>query len=202
MLKAVESGNSEGNGEDDKVAKDVRREIHQTIQTVTEHFEEGQSFNVAIAQMMKLSNTLSSQNSVFSRESCASNKRVRACREEGVHNLLLLLLPFAPTTATELLEKIKLERNLTQTFKWPKVDNKALIDDVATVVLQVKGKKKAVLEVPLTSFRGDKTLLEKIVMESDETQNVLKGEIPKRVIVVVPKAKKGQSPVNIVNFVM
>ena len=39
-------------------------------------------------------------------------------------------------------------------------------------------------------------------MESDETQKVLKGEIPKRVIVVVPKAKKGQSPVNIVNFVM
>ena len=124
------------------------------------------------------------------------------CREEGVHNLLLLLLPFAPTTATELLEKIKLERNLTQTFKWPEVDTNALIDDVATIVLQVKGKKKAVLEVPLTSFNGDKNLLEKIVMESDETQKVLKGEIPKRVIVVVPKAKKGQSPVNIVNFVM
>ena len=114
-----DGGNSEGNGEDDKVAKDVRREIHQTIQTVTKHFEEGQSFNVAIAQMMKLSNTLSSQNSVFSRESCVSNGRVRKCREEGVYNLLLLLLPFAPTTATELLEKIKLERNLTQTFKWP-----------------------------------------------------------------------------------
>ena len=112
------------------------------------------------------------------------------------------MLPFAPTTATELLEKIKLERNLTQTFKWPEVDTNALIDDVATIVLQVKGKKKAVLEVPLTSFNGDKNLLEKIVMESDETQKVLKGEIPKRVIVVVPKAKKGQSPVNIVNFVM
>ena len=185
---------------EEKVVKDLRREIHQTIQTVTKLFEEGQSFNVAIAKMMKLSNSLSAQNAMFSNLSSINRYAIIECRKEGVYNLLLMLLPFAPNTATELLGKIKSEN---QEYTWPELDTNALIDDMATIVLQIKGKKKAVIELPITSFNNDKKLLEEIIMERDETKQVLKGKDPKRVIVVIPKPKKeGQTVNNIVNFVV
>ena len=125
---------------EEKVVKDLRREIHQTIQTVTKLFEEGQSFNVAIAKMMKLSNSLSAQNAMFSNLSSINRYAIIECRKEGVYNLLLMLLPFAPNTATELLGKIKSEN---QEYTWPELDTNALIDDMAIIVLQIKGKKES-----------------------------------------------------------
>ena len=167
----------------------IRREIHSTIKSISKRFEDGVAFNVVIAELMKLSNYLSSDEV---REHATSCKAVFDERKEGVKNMLLLMMPIAPVLSEELLLKCSVSPSQ---FEWPVFDPSALVKETSTVVIQLNGKKKAVLDVPV-SICGSQDDLKAHVMASEEVSSLLGGKSPKRAIVVFQKT------MNLVNFVM
>ena len=74
----------------------------------------------------------------------------------------MLLVPLAPHLASECCEK------LNKKFYWPKYDTKLLKDENCTIVIQVDGRKRGTLEVPVNS----KELI--IIKKTKEIDNVSK----------------------------
>jgi len=126
-------------GNDDGV-KELRRAIHSTIGKVTHAFEHGFAFNVAIAALMELSNTLQA----FDVKGAAG----AAARLEGVEALVTMLAPFVPHFACECGERLGMSEMAVVTT-WPQVDHSALETDVVTLVVQIQGKKRGEITVPI-----------------------------------------------------
>ena len=74
----------------------------------------------------------------------------------------MLLMPLAPHLAHEFCEKIN------KKFYWPKYDPKLLEEESCKIVIQVDGRKRGILEIPI------KTKETVIIKKSKEIDNVLK----------------------------
>ncbi len=155
-----------------KPEKDLRRSIHQAIQSVTEDLSGAYQFNTAISELMKLTNAMN--------DSKLTNSPVYA---EGVRTLLLLAAPFAPHMAEELWQ-ISGYSGSIHTHDWPVVDQAALIADEITIAIQVMGKMRGTIQVPATS---DNAALEAAVRASEIAQKAIGDQEIKRVIVVPGK---------------
>ena len=180
--------------EEEKIASasaaaiNVVAEMNACVASVTESFENASSFNVAIAQLMKLSNVLSSDVA----KTCPNERR------DGLTKLLVLLSPFAPHLACELWEKIHLEMEIVPEMKWPNVDKKSLLKECTTVVIQIQGKKKITIEVP-REIAMSKDALTEYIEENDLVSSLINGATLNRTIVV---PSKGGKRTGIVNFVL
>ena len=122
-----------------KATKELRRTIHTHIQRVTHAFEQGFSFNVAIAAMMELSNALNAF------DAC-DDEGVQAF-DEGVKALITMLAPLVPHFACECGERLGFE-TVAVMASWPEVDESALVQDEINLVVQVQGKKRGEITVP------------------------------------------------------
>ena len=74
----------------------------------------------------------------------------------------MLLIPLAPHLAHECCEKIN------KKFYWPDYNQKLLKDENCIIVIQVDGRKRGILEMPVNS--EEKTIMKK----SKENENVSK----------------------------
>ena len=74
----------------------------------------------------------------------------------------MLLIPLAPHLAHECCEKINKQ------FYWPEYDSKLLKDESCTIVIQVDGRKRGTLEMPVNSKEAV------IIKKSKEIDNVSK----------------------------
>lgn len=189
---SVDSGNRGTPSEQSVI--ELRESIYGAVTAVTESMEASKGLNVAIAQLMKLSNNLSAETAKLSPKE----------RREGVEVLVRMLAPFAPHLASELW--IVLHGNDARVFdeSWPEIDASALGQKAgALVVLQVQGKKKATVTVPSDVLK-DRKSLEAAVMESKVAKRLLEGQKLKRTVVVLAqgKAKGGKARTHLVNFVL
>jgi len=116
-----------------KARKTLRRVIHTHIQRVTHAFEQGFSFNVAIASMMELSNAL---NAFEARD--AEDAHVF---DEGVSALVVMLAPLVPHFACECGDRLGMD-SMAILAAWPNVDASALEQDEINLVVQIQGKKR------------------------------------------------------------
>ena len=120
--------------------------VHATIKKVT-HDIKVLSFNTAIAQMM-----------VFVNEFTAA----KPCPLEALHTLLRLLSPFAPHLAEELWMQLssifpalqKIGASASQAT-WPTWDEKFLLLEETTYVLQVNGKVRGRLTLATTASKEE-----------------------------------------------
>ncbi|MBQ9565599.1 MAG: class I tRNA ligase family protein, partial [Synergistaceae bacterium] len=119
--------------------RDFKRKIHATIRDVTRDIEEEKQFNTAIARLMELTNAIYA----FS----AEGETAGELRREAVDALLNCLSPFCPHITEELWEMLGHDELLSLS-PWPAVDEKALVQDSVTIVVQVGGKVRAKLERP------------------------------------------------------
>ncbi len=127
-------------GDDDAAAvKALRFAIHATIQKVTHAFEHGFAFNVAIAALMELSNTL--------QDFVPAGEQGRAAYREGLDALVAMLAPFVPHFACEMGERLGFD-TMAVMRAWPEVDESALVQDEITLVVQIQGKKRGEITVP------------------------------------------------------
>ena len=96
------------------------------------------SFNTAISAIMEMVNELYKLkvNSSMKSESWGF----------AIRTLLKLLSPFAPHIANELSSQLKSEDD-----SWPKYDEKYLTSEVMEIVIQVNGKVRAKLSLPVDS---------------------------------------------------
>lgn len=103
--------------------------LNQTIKKVGEDIEEFK-FNTAISQMMILVSALESEKNI-SRKSFST--------------LILLLAPFAPHIAEELLELFD-DKKLINSASWPVYDKSKLTGGKVVIAIQINGKLRETLE--------------------------------------------------------
>ncbi len=152
---------------------EIRRAVHQAIQAVSEDLSGEFQFNTAIAELMKLSNALSS----------GLQQASDGVRKEAMSVLIRLLAPFAPHLAEEFWRLLGSEESV-HLQPWPELDPKALVKESIDVVIQVKGKVRGSISVAVDCSREE---LERLALASDVAQRWLGGTPPKRVIVVPGK---------------
>ena len=156
---------------------DVRRKVHETIKKVSGDIEAGFHFNSAIAALMELTNTLSA----VPLDTATPPERVAV--REGIRTLTLLLGVFVPHIADELWSRIG-GTGFTLAQPWPQWDEAALIKDDSLIIVQVNGKLRERITVPITISQDD---LEAQVLALPKIKDALAGGTPKRVIVVPGK---------------
>jgi leucyl-tRNA synthetase len=119
--------------------KTLRRQIHETIDKVTDDISRRYKFNTAIAAVMELLNALT--------RSSDDSEQGRAVLHEGLETAVLLLAPIIPHCTDTLWRALGHDLEPLVDANWPQVDRGALERDEVTIVVQVNGKKRAELSV-------------------------------------------------------
>ncbi|MFZ0545679.1 MAG: leucine--tRNA ligase [Candidatus Promineifilaceae bacterium] len=156
---------------DDSADRALHRKTHQTIRKVTEDMESF-SFNTAVAAIMELRNTITD-----------AQKAANVTNEnwdEAVDSLLLLLAPISPHITEELWEQRGRPYSIHQQ-SWPTWDEEAVKEESIELVVQVNGKVRDKLEVPVGT--PDETL-KQLALASEKAQGWMEGKEPRKVIVV------------------
>ncbi len=122
------------------VNEKVLRAAHKTIKKVTTDLE-NQKYNTAIASMMELVNILFAEKSERGFTGTDSWKFV-------LDSLVQLVAPFAPHMADELWEVLG-HTDSAQKDHWPHWDETFIQESVATIVVQINGKMRGRLELPV-----------------------------------------------------
>ena len=125
---------------DGATENELRRRTHKTIKKVTEDLEKFR-FNTMIAALMEFTNYLAK---VKEERSVAGS-----AWKETIDTLLLLLAPSVPHLAEELWERIGRHYSIhNQSF--PAWDEKLVVEEQFTLVIQVNGKLRDRVDVPVS----------------------------------------------------
>ena len=108
------------------------------------------------------------------------NKAVMA---EAVDTLVLLLAPFIPHVTEEMWAELG-HTGSVHKQQWPTLDEKALVADEATVVVQVNGKMKDKVVLPMNA---DNAEAEKAALALPKVADAVAGKEVKKVIIVPNK---------------
>lgn len=118
--------------------KKMMRTTHKVIEKVTSDLERGFHFNTAISVIMESVNELYAyKNDVESQKAILNNVVWEHC----ISKIVILLSPFAPHITHEIWENWTGDKNLEE-YQWPEVEQKYLVEDEWTIVVQVNGKKR------------------------------------------------------------
>jgi len=148
LQKLDDCRDREDSQEDTAGVKAIRLSIHATIKKVTHAFEHGFAFNVAIAALMELTNSLQAYE--------PAGATGKAALLEGMEAMSSMLAPFVPHFACEISERIDIKKtgmgktgmkNMAVVHDWPQVDEAALAQDEITLVVQVQGKKRGEITI-------------------------------------------------------
>jgi leucyl-tRNA synthetase len=118
--------------QEEALSDEALRVLHKTIKKVTADIE-NMSFNTSISAMMILVNELYRMN-------IRSTKALRP--------LVQMLMPFAPHLAEELWQKLG-GKDFVSLAPWPKFDPALAQDDKITLAVQVNGKMRGTVELPI-----------------------------------------------------
>jgi leucyl-tRNA synthetase len=152
--------------------KNVRRKIHETIAKVTDDVSRRYKFNTAIAAVMELVNALGKLDT--------AGDDARAVMQEGLEVCTLLLAPIVPH-CTEAMWAALGHDSVLATAAWPVVDTAALARDEIEVVVQVNGKKRATVLLPVDASQA---LAEERALADEHIARFLEGQTVRKVIVV------------------
>jgi len=151
---------------------DALRMLHRTIRKVTLDLEE-LKFNTAIAQMMTCVNEF---------------QKLERVPRALIEPLVLILSPFAPHLGEELWSQLGHAKSLAYE-KWPAWDEALVAETLVTVAIQVNGKLRGTLEVPIGTAEDR---LREAAIQQDGVKRHLNGGIRK--VIVVPN--------KLINFVV
>jgi leucyl-tRNA synthetase len=152
----------------------IRAAAHKTLRDVTTDYESFH-FNTMIAKLMELSNTLYR----YRGTPVAGGE----AWDEAIRLLLLMLAPAAPHITEELWSRRQAAAgeawSSIHTASWPDVDPAAVAETTREVPVQVNGKLRDRVEVPVGISAAD---LEALVLARDKVRAALAGRAPDRVI--------------------
>jgi leucyl-tRNA synthetase len=161
-------------GELNSKDKDMRRLTHTTIKRVSDDAGVRFNFNTAISAIMEL------VNGMYQYKELEYNKAVMA---EAVDTLVLLLAPFIPHVTEEMWQELGHTQSVHKQM-WPTLDEKALVADETTVVVQVNGKMKDKVVLPMNT---DNAEAEKAALALPKVAEAVNGKEIKKVIIVPNK---------------
>ncbi len=154
----------------EEAGRQVRRKTHQTIRKVTDDIERFH-FNTAVSACMELCNALVAYKEAHG---------VTPALEEGVRTLLLLLAPIAPHVAEELWTEVGDGKSIHRQT-WPKWDEHLAAEEVFTLIIQVNGKVRDKVEVPVTISAEE---AKELALSREPIQRWLGGKRVKKTIYV------------------
>jgi leucyl-tRNA synthetase len=150
--------------------KVLRRKLHQTLRSVTRDFEQFE-FNTIISSLMELSNEMMKlKDKLYG--SPAWN--------EAVEVYIQMLAPVAPHISEEMWSLLGKPYSV-HTSRWPAVDEQAAAVDEITLVLQVNGKVRDRITVPVDISESD---AREHALANESVQKLLEGREPRQVIYV------------------
>ncbi|HZL07742.1 MAG TPA: leucine--tRNA ligase [Candidatus Dormibacteraeota bacterium] len=165
-----------GSGE----SAELQRSVHKTIKKVSQDLSD-LSFNTAIAAQMECVNDL---------------YRVKAEDNYGstewqwaLESLVQLVAPFAPHIAEELWQQLGQDESV-HTSTWPEYDEKYLVEDTVTIVIQINGKLRGEIQVAADS---DEATVVAAAKANEKAGAYLKDQTIRKTIYV---------PSKLVNFVV
>jgi leucyl-tRNA synthetase len=124
---------------------EFRHKVHQTIKKVTGDIEGDFHFNTAIAAVMELANAFYQTLEALPREELT----FRVWRE-ALEALVKLINPMVPHIAEELWQILGNDTSL-QLQTWPAAQPEALMEFAFTLVVQVDGKLRGKIVVPVSA---------------------------------------------------
>lgn len=145
----------------DEYSKELSSSMHKTIKKVTEDIE-NMKFNTAIASLMTLLNAIYENGKINRAE---------------LKTLLLLVSPFAPHIAEEMWSALGFGKMLASDGQWPTFDEAKCVDDSVEIVVQINGKIRAKLVVPVEISNDDAIALAKSdekIAEELSGKNIIK----------------------------
>lgn len=167
-------------GDAEDISRQLQKMTHKTIKKVTLDFEKFK-FNTAVAALMKYINFLYSS---------LDKDVLEEIWSEAIDTLLLLLAPIAPFITEELWERTGHKESI-HIQPWPKWDEKLIYEEKFTLVIQVNGKLRDRVEVPVRI--SDKEM-KKIALKSPNAQKFIKDKeilkfitVPNKLINIVAK---------------
>ena len=131
----------------------LKKSVNKTVYNVTKNLDNFQ-YNVVIANIHEIYNLF--YNHVI------NNKTSSNTLKNEWEKITMLLIPITPHLAHECCEKIN------KKFYWPKYNPSLLKEENCTIVIQVDGKKRGIIQMPINSKETE------IVKKSKEVDNVSK----------------------------
>ena len=152
----------------------LRREVHTALQRVTEDIGRRMQFNTAISAVMELVNAINDY-----REQAGEGGNLAVLRE-ALEMTVTMLAPFTPHVAEELWQMLG-GMDSVHRQPWPAVDREALAVAEVEVVVQVNGKVRDRLRVPVDA---DAAFLQERALALPKVQERLAGKTPEKVIAI------------------
>ncbi|MBM7556215.1 leucine--tRNA ligase [Halanaerobacter jeridensis] len=152
------------------------RELHVAIKDVTEDVSERQQLNTAISSIMELVNA--------AYKYLADSEDINAgLLKEVVETIVVLLAPFAPHMTEELWANLGYEESVHQQ-SWPDYSEDAIAKDEIEIVVQVNGKVRDKVNVPVDIAEEE---LKEVAKEQENVQRHIEGKNIVKEIVVPQK---------------
>lgn len=161
--------------------KFIRYHVHKTIEKVTDDIDRRQSFNTALAAIMKLVNKLYNVP--------ITNMQDRAVLQEALLVIVRLLYPFTPHISFVLWKALGGSEDIDHAT-WPVADTQAVHNERTLILIQINGKMRHKIYVPLNS---DKYVVYEFLKQEGVLNKYLTGKKINNIIYV---------PNRVINFIV
>lgn len=159
----------------DGIRPELESSFHKAIKKVGDDIE-NIKFNTAIATLMALINDITATGAIT---------------KEELRIFTILLNPFAPHVTEEVFEMCKLGDGIVAEQKWPEYDEAKCKDETIEIVVQVNGKIKTKLNIPVESDKNavlDMAKADANVAKAIENMNIIKEiYVPNKLVNLVVK---------------
>ncbi len=154
--------------------KEIRHKTHQTLKKYLSSMKD-LSFNTAIASIMELLN-------MFQDFQPSDNLDYKVLRE-SLEAILFMLYPITPHICEELWQSLGYDR-LMVFYPFPEPDEKALALEELEIPVQVNGKLRAIIRVPVDA---EESTVKELALKDPRVSQWLNGKELKKVIYVKNK---------------
>ncbi|MDD6302776.1 MAG: leucine--tRNA ligase [Bacillales bacterium] len=151
----------------DYEVKELEKLYHETVKKVTNDFE-NLSFNTAISQMMIFINEV---------------YKLNACPKDYAEGFIKMFACICPHIGEEMWSLLGHDHTLAFE-EWPKYDESKMVSLSVKMAIQICGKLREVMEVPLNASKEE---IEKLVLDNPAIKNRIEGKTIKKIIIVPGK---------------
>ena len=155
--------------------RELRRITHQRLAKVTDDIGRRRNFNTAIAAMIEILNAV--------QRFADDSEQGRAVRQEALEVAVLVLAPIVPHVCHALWQGLGRHSALIDEH-WPTPDAHALAQDTHELVVQVNGRLRGHVTVPVNS---DEAAVRAAALADERVKKFIADKAVRRVIVVPGK---------------
>jgi leucyl-tRNA synthetase len=159
----------------DEGQRELRRLTHQRLGKASDDIGRRRNFNTAIAAMIEVLNALQRFED--------ASAQGRAVRQEALEVVVLVLAPIIPHVCHALWQGLGHERAAIDE-RWPEADVHALAQDTHELVVQVNGRLRGHVTVPVNS---DEETVRAAALADERVRRFIADKAVRRVIVVPGK---------------